>query len=426
MTDYVLEGPKWGSTGLGTAGGIVTWAVDATIPASFLSDLSAAFADWAHYANIQFQEVASTASSEIDFTLGAIDGLNNILGETSYRYSGSSFVSAAIEFDSGEGWHVSGSQIISNGAVNLFEVALHEIGHAIGMDHYNAAPAIMNAYLNPNVTDLTTSDIDGIEALYGNASPQNLFGSIIHDVLSPGGEIYALYDALLNRTPDVLGFEGWTQALKNGVSLHDVAAAFLASSEGQSHVGSPDNATFVEELYETALRRRGESAGVQGWTNALNQGMSRADVAIDFALSSENIAGMQSSLNAGVFVPDQNSANVARLYYGVLGRAPDAAGLAGWTGVADGGPSSFESITQAFLNSAEYTNAHTGISNTQFVDALYVDALGRHGAASELQGWVGAISQGLSRADVAWDISESSEAQAHQLPNIEQGWKLVT
>lgn len=114
MTDYVLEGPKWGSTGLGTAGGIVTWAVDATIPASFLSDLSAAFADWAHYANIQFQEVASTASSEIDFTLGAIDGLNNILGETSYRYSGSSFVSAAIEFDSGEGWHVSGSQIISN------------------------------------------------------------------------------------------------------------------------------------------------------------------------------------------------------------------------------------------------------------------------------------------------------------------------
>ena len=62
MADFVLLGLKWGSTGLGTAGGIVTWAIDATIPASFRTVISSAFADWAHYANIQFQEVASTAS----------------------------------------------------------------------------------------------------------------------------------------------------------------------------------------------------------------------------------------------------------------------------------------------------------------------------------------------------------------------------
>ena len=62
MADFVLLGLKWGSTGLGTTGGIVTWAIDATISASFLTAISSAFADWAHYANIQFQEVASTAS----------------------------------------------------------------------------------------------------------------------------------------------------------------------------------------------------------------------------------------------------------------------------------------------------------------------------------------------------------------------------
>ena len=426
MADFVLEGPKWGSTGLGTAGGIVTWAIDATIPASFLTDISSAFADWAHYANIQFQEVASTVSSQIDFSLGAIDGLNNVLGQTNYFYSGTKFTSASIEFDSGEGWHVAGSQIVSNGSVNLFEVALHEIGHAIGLGHYNAAPAVMNAYLDPAVTDLKQPDIDGAQAIYGHAPASNLFGSTIHDVLSAGGEVYALYDAILGRTPDPLGFEGWASILKHGTaSLHDVAASFLASPEGQSHVGSPNNATFVEQLYETALHRPGDSNGVQGWTNALNQGASRADVAIDFALSAEHVAGMQTSLNAGVFVPDQNAANVARLYYGVLGREPDSSGLSGWTGLVDGGSFSFKNLAQAFLNSPEYQNAHAGQGDAQFIDDLYVNALGRHAESAGLQGWINALSHGASHADVALGISESQEAQQHHLPQIEQGWLLA-
>jgi hypothetical protein len=412
MADFVLEGPKWGSTGLGTVGGIVTWAIDTTIPASFLTDISSAFADWAHYANIQFQEVASTVSSQIDFSLGAIDGLNNVLGETNYLYSGTKFTSASIEFDSREGWHVAGSQIVSNGSVNLFEVALH--------------PAVMNAYLDPAVTDLKQPDIDGAQAIYGHAPASNLFGSTIHDVLNADGEVYALYDAILGRTPDLLGFEGWASILKHGtMSLHDVAASFLASPEGQSHVGSSNNATFVEQLYETALHRPGDSNGLQGWTNALNQGASRADVAIDFALSAEHVANMQTSLNAGVFVPDQNAANVARLYYGVLGREPDSAGLSGWTGLVDGGSFSFKNLAQAFLNSPEYQNAHTGQGDVQFIDDLDVNALGRHAESAGLQGWTDALSHGASHADVALAISESQEAQQHHLPQIEQGWLLA-
>ncbi|WP_315831395.1 DUF4214 domain-containing protein [Bradyrhizobium prioriisuperbiae] len=424
MVDYVLEGPKWGTASFGTAGGIVTWAVDATVPASFLAELSAAFADWSHYANIEFQEVASTAVSQIDFTMSAIDGLNQILGETSFYYSGSKFISAAIEFDTGEGWHLSGSQIISNSAVNLFQVALHEIGHAIGLDHYNATPAIMNAYLNTSVTDLAQSDIDGVQALYGSAPPQNLFGATVHDVQGPGGEIYALYDAILGRTPDPLGFEGWVSLLEHGTSLHEVAARILASPEAQLHLGAADNATFVEQLYQTALHRQPEAAGLQGWTNALNQGMSRADIAIAFALSTENVSGMQASLNAGVFAPDLDASNVARLYYGLLGRAPDAAGLAGWTNVIKDG-ASLTSIAQAFLNSTEYNSSHAGMSDAQFVDSLYVNALGRHADSAGLQGWVNALANGTSHADVAIGIAESAEALNHHLSHIEQSWLLV-
>ena len=167
MADYVLEGPKWGSSGVMAAGGTVTWAIDATVPLNFIPVLDSAFDDWSAYANIQFREVNDFQSAQIDITLGAIDGLGGVLGITSYRFSGATLNSATVELDSGERWHSSGGRIASNAGTDLFVVALHEIGHALGLDHYNAAPAIMNSVITPAVTDLRQSDIDGIRALYG-------------------------------------------------------------------------------------------------------------------------------------------------------------------------------------------------------------------------------------------------------------------
>ena len=155
--DFSLEGAKWGSPELGTAGGTVTWAVDNSISQAELQSINAAFAEWSEVANIQFQQVSSTAASDIDFSNSALDGAGNVLGVTGFSYSGGQLQSADIKFDSGD--NLSGSEFSL--------VAIHEIGHAIGLDHFNDDPAVMNSTANFSLTGLAQSDIDGIVALYG-------------------------------------------------------------------------------------------------------------------------------------------------------------------------------------------------------------------------------------------------------------------
>ena len=155
--DFSLEGAKWGSPELGTAGGTVTWAVDDSISQADLQSINAAFAEWSEVANIQFEQVSSTAVSDIDFSEGAIDGASNVLEVASYSFSGGQLQNADIEFDSAD--NLSGSE--------LTLVATHEIGHAIGLGHFNDDPAVMNSTANFDLTGLSQSDIDGIVALYG-------------------------------------------------------------------------------------------------------------------------------------------------------------------------------------------------------------------------------------------------------------------
>lgn len=53
-------------------------------------------------------------------------------------------------------------------AYNLFFVAAHELGHALGMSHSSDAGALMYpVYSYSNGFPLSEDDIEGIQALYG-------------------------------------------------------------------------------------------------------------------------------------------------------------------------------------------------------------------------------------------------------------------
>jgi hypothetical protein len=255
----------------------------------------------------------------------------------------------------------------------------------------------------------------------------DFFGGITHDPTSSGGEIYEFYDGLLGRAPDPLSYEQWVSTLQNGTSLHDTASGFLGSGEFTSRFGAYtqlSNQQFVEDLYQAVLRRPPDAQGLQNWTNALASGTSRADVAVALVTSQEHQQDLGAVFNAGAFVPSSTDCNIARLYYSLLDRAPDAAGLLGWENAAAQG-TSLSAIAQSFIGSPEYQNLHGQQSNQQFVDALYQAALGRAPDAAGEQGWLAALGQGSSRAAVALGFASSGEAQQHLAASIEIGFSIA-
>ena len=52
-------------------------------------------------------------------------------------------------------------------STDLLAVAIHEIGHNLGLDHSNVGNSIMYPFIQNNINGLHHDDIDGIQKLYG-------------------------------------------------------------------------------------------------------------------------------------------------------------------------------------------------------------------------------------------------------------------
>ena len=103
---------------------------------------------------------------------------------------------------------------------------------------------------------------------------------------------------------------------------------------------------------------------------------------------------------------------VYALYDGLLGRAPDSAGLTQWMAHLQGGDS-LRDVAQAMMASPEAQARMGGLDDHAFVERLYEDTLHRHGDDAGLKGWDNSLSHGSSRADVALGFVMSDEHLSH-------------
>ncbi|XP_043723245.1 metalloendoproteinase 3-MMP-like [Telopea speciosissima] len=130
---------------------------------------SKAFARWAQVSHFTFKEVAegTTADIEIGFHRGdhgdgyAFDGQGSTLAHAFAPTDG------RFHYDADENWSTNPGQNM----MDLESVAVHEIGHLLGLGHSSVQEAIMYPSISPGVTkrDLHSDDIMGIQYLYGSS-----------------------------------------------------------------------------------------------------------------------------------------------------------------------------------------------------------------------------------------------------------------
>ena len=133
--------------------------------AAFQTAVRAAFDEWASVANLEFVESDDTSGVDVRIGFGDLDGARGVLATTDYFYSGTMLKESFIRFDTAESWQ---SSLTSNGQTPTYLVALHEIGHALGLGHSTTGTdTVMKATLNRAAEGLGADDIEGIQKLYG-------------------------------------------------------------------------------------------------------------------------------------------------------------------------------------------------------------------------------------------------------------------
>ena len=184
LPQYVLEGPKWASNTVSWSFEASTYANNAAfgfsnpIGPAYQDTVRQAFTRWASVSGLAFKETPDAASyqqsADIRIGFGKLGtATTGTIGATSYGYTGTTLIrdvivqledpSESAVVRTGTGY------VYQSYGTTLFQLALHEIGHALGLGHSTDVNAVMYPTLGTADPDLDANDIAGIQALYGTS-----------------------------------------------------------------------------------------------------------------------------------------------------------------------------------------------------------------------------------------------------------------
>jgi Matrixin len=165
-----LVGEGWDGPGLGSANLHYSFVhVTEKLPGDATeSEVERAYAEWAKAVQVTFTQTASSTGPQTLAVLFAsgphgdgypFDGPGGVLAHTFYPAPlNPEPIAGDMHFDNDESWKVGAD-------VDVFSIALHETGHALGLGHSDNPADVMYPYYHI-VTGLNSGDIAAVQQLY--------------------------------------------------------------------------------------------------------------------------------------------------------------------------------------------------------------------------------------------------------------------
>lgn len=146
---------------------------------------------------------------------------------------------------------------------------------------------------------VVTTDANGKAVISGMGSTTNVSG--IQYIALEGGDalilakdeteaaVTTLYETTFGRAADAYGLEFWFDMARAGVSLNDIAKAFVNSAEYTSVVGNITDAAFINNLFKQTYGHDATAAQVLEYSTKLANGSDRADLIEEFAAAAAEL-----------------------------------------------------------------------------------------------------------------------------------------
>jgi len=266
----------------------------------------------------------------------------------------------------------------------------------------------------------TVSGPDGSDTLSWIENLGFVDGRETFDPYDHMAQAYRLYFATLDRAPDPLGLNYQSARLDGGTSLIDVAGGFVNSPEFQAVYGPLTNEEFVALLYQNVLDRPAAPEEINYHVNRLQSGASRPEVVVGFSEAPEHILKHIGAVDDGLWDIDEGMASISRLYFGMLERTPETAGLVYYKDALAQGLT-VQQVANNFSLSPEFQAKYGPLNNTAYVTQLYLNVLDRAPAPNEVAYHVNRLETGATRGDVAAGFTEAPEYQVNTLPLVDEG-----